>query len=110
MSKRSKRTLGTNAAKRAADREATRDRRTLERIDALDEGATPERAIEVTSPSEVEIRAEFIPCPICGGRLRVEAHEAETVDGLRVRVARMICGTCRTPRVRYFRVGAPLPN
>lgn len=82
----------------------------LERLDALAEGGSPERPIEITSPSEVEVRAESVPCPICAGRLRIDAHDAETIEGLRLRVARLRCETCRAPRVRYYRIGAPLPN
>ncbi|MFO0618296.1 MAG: hypothetical protein U0414_37225 [Polyangiaceae bacterium] len=110
MSKRAKKTLRPNAAKRAADRDAERARKDLERLDALAEGATPARAIELVSPSEVEVRAEALPCPVCGGRLRMVSHDAETIDGRRVRVARTRCETCRAPRVRYFRIGGALLN
>lgn len=110
MSKRAKKPLRPNAAKRAADRDLDKARRDLERLDALSEGGSAAKAIEITSPSEVEVRAEAQPCPICAGRLRIVAHDAETIDGLRVRVARLSCETCRAPRVRYFRIGAALPN
>lgn len=110
MTKRAKRPQRPNTAKRAADRDTVRLAKDLERLDALAEGASPARAIEIVSPSEVEVRAESVPCPICAGRLRIDAHDAETIDGLRLRIARMRCETCRAPRVRYFRIGAALPN
>jgi hypothetical protein len=101
VSKRAKKPLRPNAAKRAADRDLDKARRDLERLDALADGASPERALEVTSPSEIEVLAEATPCPICGGRLRIQSHDAETIDGLRLRVARTRCETCRAPPVPY---------
>lgn len=84
--------------------------RDLERLWLAGPGGSAERAIEVVSPSEVEVKAKSLPCPICRGELRIEEHTAETAGGLRVRVARGVCTVCRAPRAIYFRLAAAQLN
>lgn len=98
------------AERREADRAAQKDARDLERLAALAPGGSPERAIEITSPAEVEVRARATPCPICQGELRVEEHTAETLSGLRLRVARVRCAVCRAPRSLYYRLASAMLN
>jgi hypothetical protein len=102
MTKR-KRTL-----RRAEDRTQDKLARDLDRLATLGPGGSPERAIVVTSPAEVEVQARATPCPICRGELRVEEHTAETLGGARVRVARVACTFCRARRAIYFRLSATL--
>ena len=73
-------------------------------------GGSPERAVEITSPAEVEVRARATPCPICRGELRVEEHTAETIGGVRLRVAKVICVACGARRPIYFRLAGAMPN
>lgn len=108
MSKRAKKPLSPNAARRAKDRDAAKTRRDLERLDALSPGGSPDRPIDLASASQVEPDAEGRPCPICGGGVRVESHDAATdARGGRLRVATVLCKVCRTRRARYYRL---LPN
>jgi hypothetical protein len=93
---------------RADDRAQQKIARDLEKLARLEEGGSPERAVLITSPSEVEVRARATPCPVCGGELRVEEHTAETHGGVRVRVARAMCTVCRRPRAIYFRLAGSL--
>ena len=95
---------------RAADRAQAKLARDLEKLARMAPGGTPERAVVITSPAEVEVRARGTPCPICQGELRVDEHTAETILGTRVRVARVTCATCGRKRALYFRLGATLVN
>ncbi len=104
MSKR-KRTL-----LRAADRAQQKLAGDLEKLALLAPGGSPERALPITSPSEVEVHARATRCPICEGELDVEEHAAATVAGLRVRVARVVCKVCRRRRAIYFTLAGSMLN
>lgn len=88
-------------SRRLAQRQHVRD---LERLARLARGGAPDRAIAVDTPPLVDVMAEAIPCPLCAGSLRLLEHAAETVDGVRLRVARMTCTTCGIARAIYFRL------
>ena len=81
--------------------------REQERLARLQPGGTPERPIAIESPSQVEVIASAAPCPLCAAVLRVVEHAAETVDGVRLRVARLACTRCGVPRTLYFRLATP---
>jgi len=98
------------AARRESERETQKLARDLERIFSLEPGAKPERPIVIDSPSEVEVRARALPCPLCRGELRIEEHTAETIGSARLRVARMICAQCRAPRALYFQLASERLN
>jgi len=78
--------------------------REQERLARLEPGGTPERALPIESPAEVEVIAGATPCPLCGGTLRLVEHAAEVLAGIRVRVAHLTCTRCGTARARYFRL------
>ncbi|HOX42744.1 MAG TPA: hypothetical protein PK668_04050 [Myxococcota bacterium] len=67
-------------------------------------GGDPSRPLEVSSPAVVEPRAEGLPCPVCGGEVRVDEHLARLVDGQRLRVARVSCRRCAHTREIFFRL------
>jgi hypothetical protein len=95
---------------RAEDRAAQKLARDLEKLAVLADGGSPGRAIPITSPAEVEVQARATPCPVCQGELRVEEHTAETLEGARVRVARVVCAVCRRKRAIYFRLAGAALN
>jgi len=97
------------AARREAERAAVKLARDRERLASLEPGGSPERPIEITSASEVEVMARAEPCPRCSGSMRVEEHLAETIGTQRLRIARVVC-SCGVRRSIYFRLGAGLPN
>jgi paraquat-inducible protein B len=41
---------------------------------------------------------------------QVLEHTAETIEGVRLRLARVRCPRCATERVYYYRLGTPLPS
>ena len=82
----------------------------LEKLAQHAPGGGPDRAIEITSPSEVEGHARATPCPICRGELRIEEHTAETIGGARLRVAKVLCTVCRSRRSIYFRLAGTMLN
>jgi hypothetical protein len=55
----------------------------------------------------VETRAVAKPCPLCEGALKLDAHTAEIVEGVRLRVASVSCTLCGTRRSIYFRLAEP---
>ena len=78
--------------------------REQERLAGLRPGGTPERPLAVESPAQVDVIAGAAPCPLCDGPLRLDEHAAETVDGVRLRVARVICTSCGVARRLWFRL------
>lgn len=84
--------------------------RDLEKLADLAPGGSPARPLEIDSPSEVEVRAQSMPCPVCGGALRVLEHTAELLAGARLRVARGACARCGRPRAIYFRLASTMLN
>jgi hypothetical protein len=95
---------------RAADRAQGKLARDLEKLVRLAPGGSPDRAIVIVSPAEVEVRAGSTPCPICQGELRVEEHTAETIAGVRLRVAKVACAGCKAQRAIYFKLAGAQPN
>jgi hypothetical protein len=98
---------GARRARARAQETLVRD---LDRLARLEPGGGPERPLVVASPTQVELIAERKPCPLCKGSLRVEEHAAESVDGVRLRVARMVCLVCGTRRAFYFALEASRPH
>ena len=88
-------------ARRLADRQHVRD---LERLAELAPGGAPDRPIAVDTPPLVDVMAEATPCPLCGARLHLVEHAAETIDGVRLRIARVRCTACGIGRAIYFRL------
>ncbi len=78
--------------------------RDLERLARLEPGGSPERPLAIDSPAVVEVRALAKACPLCGGSMKVEEHAAETIDGVRLRVARVACTMCGVKRAIYLRL------
>jgi len=88
-------------------------RAAVRRVERLAEelpGGTPERPIEVTTSSVIELQARATRCPQCAGELEIRADRAEsTPRGVR-RAIDLICRGCHTPRTLWFRIAAPGPN
>jgi hypothetical protein len=81
-----------------------------ERLARLEPGGTPDHPIDVTSSSQVEVRARAMRCPRCDVTVQLDEHTAETVAGQRLRVARTRCAQCGARRAVYFRLGSGLPS
>lgn len=94
------------ASRREAEREAKQLTELRTKLAALEPGGSPARPIEITSPAEVEVRAASMPCPRCAGQTRVNEHVVESAGASRVRVAKVVCQRCGSPRAIYFRLGA----
>ncbi len=89
--------------RRLAERARARLTRELERSARF----APDRPLVIDSPVLVDLRAVAKPCLFCGGSLRLDAHTAEVIDGVRLRVAAVVCAQCGTRRAMYFRLHAP---
>lgn len=77
------------------------------RLFALEAGGSPARPLEVSSASVVETHALAVPCPRCDGAHELVEHAAITVDGVRLREARLRCRQCGTRRSLFFRLREP---
>jgi len=99
---------------RTKQREALRAQQKLsdarQRLFALEPGGTPERPLPVLSAAVVEAHAESVPCPRCSARHEVLEHVAVTIDGVRLREARLRCRQCGTTRSMWFRIQETGPN
>lgn len=96
------------SGRRTRDRVQRRLAQQIEALARLEEGGTPARPIPIDSAAVVEVRALARPCLLCGGPLRLEAHTAEVIDGVRLRVAVVACTMCGVDRPIYFRLDEPL--
>jgi hypothetical protein len=98
------------SARRAALRTADKLVRQREKLLSLEAGGSPERPIDVESASVVEPRAASFTCPRCEVALRVEAHHAPSVEGMRLRQAEVSCPRCGQRRSIWFRLAGPSLN
>jgi hypothetical protein len=105
-----KKKLGTRAARRQDDRDTQKRMRDRARLATLEKGGAPERPIQVSSASEVEIAARSAPCIQCGAIVHIDEHVAKTIGAERLRIAHVSCPVCGTKRAIYYRIGLPLPN
>lgn len=96
--------------RRAHERDAKKLSHDLERLALLERGGAPDRPIEVTSASQVDVHARDAKCPVCSGPVRLEEHTAETIADVRLRVARVQCQACGRKRAIYFRLLSAMPN
>jgi hypothetical protein len=102
-----RRPASPRAARRTGARAHAKIIRDKERLALLAPGGAPDRPIAVASPVQVDVMAAARPCPLCDASLRVEEHAAETVDGVRLRVARVACTACGSRRGIWFRLAEP---
>lgn len=97
---------------RTARREAERDLHQLaearSKLASLEAGGSPERPLEVDSASQIEGRAEALPCFRCEHALKITEHRAlHHPSSGSVRELLLSCPRCGTKRRAYFRVRAP---
>jgi hypothetical protein len=104
MAKRA-RTLRRETARRSE--KLTRD---VDRLAKLERGGAADRPLMITSPSEVEVYASDTRCPLCQGAYDYLDHTAETIEGARLRVLRVKCRQCGTPRSYYFQLSSTTLN
>ncbi len=105
-----KRKVSARAERRSRERAADKLARDRERLAYLEPGGDRARPLEVESASQVEPHALALPCLGCDGPNRLEEHAAVTVDGDRLRVARLVCPRCGTRRDVWFRIAPALPS
>jgi hypothetical protein len=98
------RKLPPRAQRRADARAADKLSRARERLARLEPGGDPARPVPVESASQVEPHALAVECLRCAGPNRLEEHAAVTVEGERLRVARLTCTRCGARREVWFRL------
>lgn len=84
--------------------------RDREKLARLEPGGSAERPIALESASQVEVHARSLPCPRCGGELRVDEHVARVVGDQRLRLVRTSCPMCGGRREVWFRLEPALPS
>ncbi len=98
------------AQRRQQERDLAKLRAARERLFLLERGGSPERPLAIASAAVVEVHAESVPCPLCGGRQQVSEHVAVTVQGVRLREARLLCRQCGSRRSLWFHIADAGPN
>lgn len=105
---------GRKRPERTERRARERDWRKLaadrQRLAAMAPGGSPDRPIVVSAPSVIEVRARSLPCPLCGGSLRIDDQAATVSEGRVLTELRVSCAACGIARSLYFRTGSPLPS
>jgi hypothetical protein len=81
-----------------------------QRLFELEAGGSAERPFSVVSAAVVEAHAESVPCPRCEGKHEVVEHVALTLNGVRLRQAKLRCRQCGTTRSMWFRINDSQPN
>ena len=93
---------------RTAKRERERDVRELirdrEKLAAHARGASLDKAIEVTSAAQIEIRVHAMRCPQCAGDYKIVDHRSSGQGGRPVDVK---CNICGMPRTIWFQIAEP---
>jgi hypothetical protein len=97
------------AARREQQRALRKEVRAREKLAAEAPGGSAEAAIVVASAALVEPSARSARCVQCGGELDVVAHDVAP-GAPQVRVARVVCRLCHTPRRIWFRLEPPAAN
>ena len=90
--------------RREREREQAKLIRERDRLARPLPGGSPERPIEVSSASVIEVQAKGLPCPLCGGEYRIDEHTARSMNGDLLRVVRVHCHQCGAPRDLFFRL------
>jgi len=93
-------------ARRAKDRETVKEARQRLRLASLEAGGSKDRPRSITTSHLVESVAGSMPCPACGGAVRVLEHVVQDT----LRVAHVQCALCNVARSVYFRIDTPLLN
>jgi hypothetical protein len=104
------RKLSPRAARRAQTRALEKLANQRQKLAGLETGGAPDHPLDVESASQVEVHARSLRCVRCDGSCRVDEHLAETIDGERLRVARLVCLACGARRSVYFRIAPPRVN
>ncbi|HRG97348.1 MAG TPA: hypothetical protein PLR99_13935 [Polyangiaceae bacterium] len=107
MAKRPKR---DRTVRREASRALDKSRAERLALAKLEAGGAPERPRVVSTAALVEPTARSLPCPACGGSVRLVEHTAEERAGRRLRVCVVDCSACGARVERFFEVAPPLLN
>jgi predicted Zn finger-like uncharacterized protein len=103
--------VGRKRPERTARRKAERAARQLvqdrEQLAALVPGGSPERPIEVSSSSVIEVRARSQRCPQCEGSYQIDDHQAPSAS---LRVVAVRCQRCGVARHLWFALTPSGPN
>jgi hypothetical protein len=91
-------------SRRRDERDSEKLAEARERLHGLEAGGSSRRPIDVVSSTLVETHALATPCPRCDGIHDVLEHAAVTIEGVRLREARLRCRQCGSRRSLWFRL------
>lgn len=92
------------AERRAKERDVSQLIKDREKLAAHARGASLDRAIEVTSAVQIEIRIGTLRCPQCDGEYKIVDHRS---SGQRGRPVDVKCNMCGMPRTIWFQITEP---
>ncbi|HTL33680.1 MAG TPA: MJ0042-type zinc finger domain-containing protein [Kofleriaceae bacterium] len=90
--------------KRDREREVKQLVRDREKLAAHARGASLDKAIEVSSAAQIEIRVNAQRCPQCDGDYKIVDHRSSGQGGRPVDVK---CNVCGMPRTIWFQIVEP---
>src|SRR3954447_1891626 len=98
------------AERRAGERSQRKLVRERQRLASLEVGGTPDRPIDVSSSSVIEVRARSLRCPLCDGPFRLDDQTAHLHGHKSLRAVHVTCSQCGVARQLWFHITSPLPN
>jgi hypothetical protein len=102
--------LSKRGLRRVAERDAVALAEDRVKLARLSPGGSPERPLEVETPSVIETRATATPCAVCEASLELRDHEIAVHEGARLRRVRLVCKQCHAPRELWFKLAPSGPN
>ena len=79
------------------------------RLETIDPGASPDRPIELVSPSQVDVVARSLRCPRCDVGLYIVHERGHVLGGRVCRAVELECRQCGRRRTAHFAFG-PVPH
>lgn len=108
--KKRKKSREAQLARRKATAKERKHAAELDRLFTLGPGGSTRKPLVVATPALVNASAEALPCPRCGGRLRVSHDEIDRSTEALLRIAHASCQACGAPRKIWIRIQPPMAN
>ena len=90
--------------RRAAERALRKEVVERQRLAAAAPGGARDRPIVVATVAVIEPMARSTPCVQCGGELELREHAAPADGQGRLRLIKLVCRLCHTPRELWFAI------
>lgn len=96
--------------RRAREREARKLVALREKLANLEVGGSPQHPLVVASAAVVEAKVAARGCPLCGGRVHIQGHDAIRAESRSIRAVIAKCTTCHAKRTTYVEIAPALAH